>query len=187
MGRFKRLRDSVERGDPGPPLDQRYLRRPCRVNCSSAAALRSDVFSFLAGVYESQAETLPDVRDAAHDPDVTESNLSLVVEPDPYAAELNKQQTTATAAAAPSASNASNKQKKKKSMFRTVTINQERAVPETGHVEKWLPPGQMMDLWHVYKQQSALEKPASFVTFWRVSRHFLVPVFAIRVVSEFQM
>ena len=63
--RFGRLIGAVRKGQNVPPVDMRYLRKgvPTRGN-RGGDDCRGRVVSFLRGIYESVAETLPDgVRD----------------------------------------------------------------------------------------------------------------------------
>jgi len=55
------MKRAVLAGENAPPVDLRYLRKPH--NDTQNQSQRSSVISFLASVYESVAETLPDFRD----------------------------------------------------------------------------------------------------------------------------
>ena len=59
VGRCKRLKAAVLRGDARPPVDLRYLARPSQ----DVESNTKEVYSFLQRLYDSVAETLPDVRD----------------------------------------------------------------------------------------------------------------------------
>ena len=84
-GRAARLWKAVCSGGSGPPCDLRYLKKAGLVVSEKA----SNVTSFLSRIYESVAETLPDVRDELGDvtADVQEYNFQL----DAYAIALQEQ------------------------------------------------------------------------------------------------
>ena len=70
----------------GPPCDLRYLRKKGLLSTPKSA----EVHSFLARIYESIAETLPDVRD---EPDVDMGSVKeFRFELDAYAVALQKKQ-----------------------------------------------------------------------------------------------
>ena len=123
--------------------------------------IRADVVSYLSNLYHSVAETLPDVRD---DPLSPAEELALNTpgeDLDPYA------QTMADVASGKQ--ELPREQSKKRSKKKGVEINVDRSEME----RKFLPPGCMRDHWEQYRLVSHLDKPASFPTFWRVSRHCL--------------
>ena len=149
-----------------PPSDLRYLAKPRMM--AQHHEVRADVVSFLANLYNSCAETLPDVKD---DPLSAEEEVSLQQattdpEVDPYAKAMEDVISGKKVLPGPPGK----KRKKKKG----VEINPARADME----KKWLPPGCMRDHWEQYRLQSELPKPASFPTFWRVCWLELKPFFS---------
>ena len=110
--------------------------------------------SYLAALYNSCAETLPDVRDDPLSMD-EEINVQLL-ETDPYAAagmaahEHGPEQLPA-------------RQKRERKHWKGVELHSERLKEE----QRFLPPGTMKDHWEQYRLVSSLSSPASFPTFWR--------------------
>ena len=164
--RFRKLFETAGADGTSPPADLRYLLKPRATDRNHE--VRADAVSFLANVYTSIAETLPDVRD---DPLSTEEELSLQkpcsdTQSDPYAQKMEK--VLAGEDELPSQKGGKRKRKK------GIEINPLRADME----QKFLPPGCMKDYWEQYCLQSTLTKPASFPTFWRARRmelrHFLM-------------
>ena len=144
----------------------RYLKKglPTKGN-DGAESSRGRVATFLRGVYESVAETLPDVRDETYDgPTAGDFTVNLPeAEQDPYAQAM---------------SGTTGRMKLKTSTrgVRTqrmgMSINTSRR-PDYGLEKRWLPPGFMKDY---YEQFLATEKmlniessqQVAFSTFWRV-------------------
>lgn len=155
--RFNRLKKHGQNGFPSPPVDLRYLKRP---NAAVIKQSRASVVSFLTEIYHSLAETLPDVRDETWD---IETSLVLGMEPpDPYEDQLTLESVKETPVLG-------EVHKRKRKMQKSVKVNPHRQ-PNSGGMfeEKWLPPGQMKDLWSQYKKRvGAADKVASFPTFWR--------------------
>ena len=56
------MKQAALRGDLCAPADLRYLSKPMAKTPSTST---SSVVSFLSSLYESVAETLPDIRDTA--------------------------------------------------------------------------------------------------------------------------
>ncbi len=146
---------AAREGNIVPPADMRYLkgvREPGRKRTDTS---RDRIISFLKGIYDSVAETLPDVKDEACDFDAE----SLVVEmpelADPYAKALN------TPTVVPLA------KKKQKIRRNRMSINLEPS-RKHAHEERWLPPGHMRDYWEQMKYANANGPPVAFSTFWRV-------------------
>ncbi|CAE7297739.1 unnamed protein product [Symbiodinium sp. CCMP2592] len=160
----------VDQDQPKPPVDQRYLKSPKK---GQVAPGTSEVFSFLTRMYESVAESLPDVRDEPGE--VKESDFAFDVstdpDADPYAAALHK---------------------KKRSTCRSVVVNQSRTpqgggpeerrshdMPPSGvpydefeicvELKGFLPPGDMREYHEQYLRHCAPEQKVSFPTFWRAS------------------
>ena len=117
---------------------------------------RSQIVSFLSGIYESIAETLPDVRDEAFDPDdVAEAVVSVEVPElmDPYVKAMESQPKT--------------EKKPRKRKF-SVTLNTSRKELFDGQ-ERWLPPGHIRDYYEQFKAgMGEDQKVPAFSTFWRV-------------------
>ena len=59
--RFARIWKAVQRGDSAAPADLRFLRKPKTRTCGDGPNPR--ITSFLQSLYDSTAETLPDVKD----------------------------------------------------------------------------------------------------------------------------
>ncbi|CAK9028040.1 Uncharacterized protein SCF082_LOCUS18188 [Durusdinium trenchii] len=140
--RFNRLKKHGQNGFPSPPVDLRYLKRP---NAAVIKQSRASVVSFLTEIYHSLAETLPDVRDETWD---IETSLVLGMEPpDPYEDQLTLESVKETPVLG-------EVHKRKRKMQKSVKVNPHRQ-PNSGGMfeEKWLPPGQMKDLWSQYKKR----------------------------------
>ena len=99
--------------------------------------------SFLEDIYNSVAETLPDVRDETLDSDA---------HIDPYAIAMSDQNLRPQ------------KQAKKNQTYRSVQISPEAAQKEARH----LPPGTMKEYYDQFLLQAA--EKVSFKTFWLESR-----------------
>lgn len=172
--RFSRMKRAVLDGENAPPVDLRYLRKPCSDNKNQSQ--RSSVISFLASLYESVAETLPDFRDEV-DTGIEIAGLDQEDEMDPYATLLGKGHF-------PSSSSSSKPEDKSKTrlMSKSVKVNLERKPSHGGPEVRFLPPGQMKDMWEQYRQtlKGSCSKPASFATFWRDTCHLLVHVFFLQ-------
>ena len=153
--RFQKLWRAARDLLPAPPADLRYLRRPHgRVGVDAGASARSDIITFLNEIYNSVAETLPDFRDELG---ATGGTVKINVE-DPYSKALHDESVDPDLLPKPKT-----KPRKKKGQ---VQINLERTSKTME--ERWLPPGSMKEYFEQYRLQSGLEKPGSFVTFWRV-------------------
>ena len=87
---MKRLHNAVINGMQQPPVDLRYVSRPCGNSGGQKDAVRSDVMSYLSSLYDSVAETLPDVRDSAFD-DIRPDDIPSSGLMDNYCLELNRQ------------------------------------------------------------------------------------------------
>lgn len=148
-----------------PPVDMRYISKPCSSE-GPKDATRSDVISFLASLYESVAETLPDVRDSAFD-DIRPDDIPCSGLIDNYSLELNRQMSETESGSIPTEKKP--QQEKPRKMKKSVKLNMDRGTDgKLAMPEKWLPPGCMKEHYMQYVLQSPLEKPAVFSTFWRV-------------------
>ena len=152
-GRLERIKSAIDRGDQAAPVDLRYLERAKHVR--SESKLFHGIFSFLEQIYNSVAESLPDVRDRTYDSEV-----------DPYAVFAEDQQHDV----ADCSKKVKMRPKEPKTKMRKnkggVAVNPARTV-QAGFEVRWLPPGSIKDYWIQYNQQVA-SSPASFPTFWRV-------------------
>ena len=136
-------------------------------------------FLSLKGIYESVAETLPDVRDDTFDPDVDIPTVSCEVPElmDPYAKILG----------AKTVKKNTKKSKKKRKLKRkgAVEVNADRKAAFQDQV-RFLPPGAMKDYHEQFNSaypRAADKKPVAFSTFWRVwSQEF--PFMKIRATSN---
>ena len=172
---MNRLYNAAASGQAAAPFDLRYIERPHSQCGAEQSECRTDVVSFLAGIYESVAETLPDVKDSTFD-DVKPEDIPPSGLVDPYALELNKQleldvrvleTDPDTPQALPLPREAKSMPRKKR---RSIHMNLDRSGSgEMVREEKFLPPGSMKEYFMQYQAISQLEKPASFATFWRES------------------
>lgn len=165
--RFSKLKKAASNGDLAPPVDIRYLTKPASAQNSEA---KSSASSFLMQVYESVAETLPDYRDETFDVDTTLVSLKedATENKDPYADQLER--GLGPNCHSPSKKTGRDaKNPKLRKTKRHLKLNLKRR-PETGglYEEKWLPPGQMKDIWEQYRHANQGANCASFTTFWRV-------------------
>ena len=139
-----------------PPADLRYIRGVRKYD-QTGESRRAHVVTFLEQVYQSQAETLPDVRDDTDVSDVliTSHTFKCGLEEhfaDPYA-DLEVKEAKAP------------KLRKFRKHCRSVRINPARLDEE----QRFLPPGTMYD---VFQQMRASHPQctASFPQFWRIWR-----------------
>ena len=156
-----RLYNAVENGAESAPVDMRFITKPLSRVGAVADSVRADVVSYLYQIYESVAETLPDMRDSAFD-DIDPASIPSI-KPGPvdvYSIELKRQSEQNSIA---SGLKASKPRKKRKA----VELNLERTQGETAKEVKFLPPGFMKEYWVQYCEVSDLQTPASFPTFWR--------------------
>ncbi|CAK9086345.1 FO synthase subunit 1 [Durusdinium trenchii] len=126
--RLTRMYNAAENGKESAPVDLRFIKKPMSLVGVSAASARADVISYLTNVYESIAESLPDVRDTLYDGvDPEEIPVFGSSQPvDVYSIELKRQ-------ADASAGKISKPRKKKKS----VEMNMERTHGEAAKEVKW--------------------------------------------------
>ncbi|CAE7253175.1 cofG [Symbiodinium sp. CCMP2592] len=166
--RFKRLHDAVMAGKNNAPVDKRYISKPFSLK-NETREIRADVTSFLQKLYESVAETMPDVRDSTQDEDdlplLLRGHTEYDLAEDPYTTELNRQTQPQLSAAGAGLEKAGNKRFGQGKVKKTVTALAERSAEGE---ERFLPPGKMIHYWGQYKLQAGVQPPASFVTFWRV-------------------
>lgn len=165
--RFSRMKNAVHQGLTVPPVDLRYLTKPH--GREEFNSMRSGVVSFLMGLYESVAETLPNFRepnldepDAASCSDVVVMENAWEDEPDPYSELIDKPELPKD--------KLQEKGKKIRKSRGSIQVNVSRKPELGGNYEvRWLPPGQMKDHWEQYKLgvRNSAQKPASFTLFWR--------------------
>lgn len=154
--RFNRLMKSARHGEESAPADMRFLRKGIPTKgCQNHGDSRARIVTFLRGIYDSVAETLPDARDDAYDFGAIQI-AELPELGDAYAEKLMEKPEP--------------QRKARKRKF-SLTINQDHK-----DEVRYLPPGHMKDYW---LQLVAAEKcPAGsssgswkqipFSSFWRV-------------------
>lgn len=172
--RLTRLHSAVLNGKDGPDVDLRYIKKPMSLVGLSQDSVRSDIVSFLSSVYESVAETLPDVRDTAFD-GIEAAHIPSIGHMDSYCIELNRQSAENFEEADenhissrrrfifPQAKGKAKPRKKRKAL----ELNMDRTHGPGAKEVKFLPPGFMKEYYQQYRMVSSLEKPASFPSFWR--------------------
>ncbi|CAK9059434.1 FO synthase subunit 1 [Durusdinium trenchii] len=164
--RFEKMVKAAEAGYVNAPVDLRYISKPMSKNPSEATA---SVASFLSSMYQSVAETLPDIRDEACDFEI-ETTLAAPEDEtdkvDPYGDSILR--STTTRPAVKTRAPRKDKVKKVRKFQKSIKVDLARK-PELGglHEERYLPPGSLKEIWEQYK---VLNTPAaSFVTFYRVA------------------
>ena len=146
--RYRRIRAAIEQDSAGPPMDMRYLKRT--INKEPQAT--SECVSFLEGIYESVAETLPDVIDASMVTTLEETPGALSIG-DAYSSSIGLESVE-------------RKRKGPRAMRKGLKVFRDR-----GKETRFLPPGRMKDY---YEQlcsnfDGGVKKPPSFATFYRVA------------------
>ncbi|CAE7208404.1 cofG [Symbiodinium sp. KB8] len=155
-GRFQRLSKAAREGKHAPPADLRFLCKPFK-EPNNDRSVRSEIVSFLEGIYQSVAETLPDVRDDPMDGGDIQIMIGAKNEAeDEYAAAVSSQIKASSG--------------KRPRKFR-------HSVPilRSNQEVRFLPPGNMKDYWlqlnasrDATATASTTTKPISFSQFWRV-------------------
>ena len=166
------MKAAIQQGKNSPPVDLRYLKKPKSLDQSQ----RASVVSFLGHLYNSVAETLPDFRDDIENADVEVQVVAVKPsedesERDPYGDFIQQEHNPSTEVSKqPSLQKrAKAKGSKERKMRGSIEVNVARK-PEAGGKEiRWLPPGQMKDMWEQYRVglQNSMVRPASFTLFWR--------------------
>ena len=156
--RYQRIRTSVENGDVVPPVDLRFLQKGLQQK--EVPASKSAIISFLQGIYESVAETLPDCRDDMEPGDVSVISLGDSGDSDPYA-QFDKIEETLDRNKANLTSGSIHRGRPRKQK-KSVAIDVDRAGLEV----RYLPPGNMVEYFDQFKLLCPEEK-SSFSTFWR--------------------
>ena len=157
--KLKSIYSAIIAGQQSPPLDMRYISKP--LACPSEA--RSNIVSYLQGLYDSVAETLPDKLDelCKHgEVSVKTGPSSVQTEADPYALKVKIGQTTY-----PTLVGVDESQSRK---IRRGSGHSHACMPESGQAEKWLPPGSIHDQWDMFNIVTGT--PCVYSTFWRVWR-----------------
>ena len=164
--RFGKLIQAARAKETLPPADMRYLKKgtPSKAEKKDDTS-RARVISYLQGIYDSVAETLPDVRDDTCDTDpvVTLEVPELV---DPYVKAMNE--AGGSDEAAPSSGAKRKGDKKVRTRKFSIQLHTER---KHAQEDRYLPPGHIRDFWEQMKCSEALtgnEKPVAFSTFWRI-------------------
>ena len=126
---------------------------------------RQRVISYLQGIYESVAETLPDVRDDTCDTDpvVTVEVPELM---DPYVKAMKETPNFDEAAQGSGSKKKNDKKAKVRTRKFSIELHPER---KCAHEDRYLPPGHIRDFWEQMKCSEVLagdEKPVAFSTFW---------------------
>eukprot|EP00435_Cladocopium_sp_Y103_P026275 s1851_g6.t1 len=143
-GRFGRLIAAARKGEAVAPLDLRYLQKgvPKRGNAGGDET-RGRVVTFLRGIYESVAETLPDVRDEGFDDvDAAADKVAQLpqAELDPYAQAIGDPQLRFKLKP---------KTKGVRAQRMGLQVNIHRR-PENGYEKRWLPPGYIREYYEQF-------------------------------------
>ena len=155
--RYGRINTAVNDGATGPPLDMRYIKR----TETKAPEATSECISFLEGIYQSVAETLPDIRDSSISTTLVDSP-SLLETDDSYRAGVTLDENPQPKISAPKCLGKKKGPRKFKAGMR---VNRDRH--ETKEI-RFLPPGKMKDYYEMMlSQRSGGGTPASFATFYR--------------------
>ena len=145
----------VRAGKTLPAVDMRYLKKgvPSKSEKGTDTS-RQRIVSFLQGIYDSVAETLPDVRDDTCEFSTEEVTIEVPELADPYVKALHSNLE-------------SDDKKKSKKKVRTrkssIELNADR---KHAQEDRYLPPGHIRDFWEQFKVSS--EQGVAFSTFWRV-------------------
>ena len=174
--RFRRLSGAARAKQFAPPVDRRYLLSGCnRDPFSEKESIKSEIISFLEGMYQSVAETLPDVKDDTYEPgDAGVIQLKpgegSDVLPDSYGPALQE-------GLKPPATKSKRPRSQKKSI---------KLLRTEGEI-RWLPPGNMKDYFEQFNAARDPQlPPASFAYFWRAPLlHRAVLVLCLKVSDGF--
>lgn len=146
------MMQAAQAGAIVPPADVRYVK--LGVPRHGGDPVVGKVVSFLQSLYESVAETLPDLRSLPAS-DACQTVLSMEQEEDPYRAMME----------AEDASSSSIKPQKKSRAFKSVKLDPAVQVEQE---TRWLPPGgRMKDYW---EQMCLQGTQVSFSQFWKAFR-----------------
>ena len=178
-GRFNRLLHAARNGEVVAPIDLRYLQKGVPKRGSGQDEKRSGVVSFLRGIYESVAETLPDIRDEGYD---EEDDADQVVQLpqadcDPYAQAIGDPQMRVKLTP---------KTKGVRSKRLGLPVNIHRR-PESGFEKRWLPPGHIREYFEQYLGTQDSEPKVHFSTFWRIWYEEFGSILVFRAASNHAM
>ncbi|CAK9025711.1 FO synthase subunit 1, partial [Durusdinium trenchii] len=154
--RYRRIREAVENGSASAPVDLRYIKR----NLNKEPESHAECVTFLEGIYNSVAETLPEQRDLGPDPG---TSLGPPKDDEGY----EEDPSFMKALLPPAAALASAKPVKRKGPRRFkkgLKVNHDHQKEE-----RFLPPGRMKDYHQMMLVQYPEEyaKKPSFATFYR--------------------
>ena len=170
--RFERLWTAVQSEQEGPPADLRFLKKSCSKVAGESSTAR--VVSFLETLYESVAETLPDVRDDAISAKLVEP---VIAQGDGYAANLTEEATASDPLKQIHA-----EQKRPRKRKKGLQLHPERH-PDVSKLEvRYLPPSTMKEHWETMQSLDGKEA-VSFGTFWK-TWHREYPHLRIRPASS---
>lgn len=170
--RFERLWTAVQSEQEGPPADLRFLKKSCSKVAGESSTAR--VVSFLETLYESVAETLPDVRDDAISAKLVEP---VIAQGDGYAANLTEEATASDPLKQIHA-----EQKRPRKRKKGLQLHPERH-PDVSKLEvRYLPPSTMKEHWETMQSLDGREA-VSFGTFWK-TWHREYPHLRIRPASS---
>ena len=145
----------MQSGADGPPMDLRFVRQPrARVAGETASA---KVVSYLESLYNSTAETLPDVRDHGEgvEVQVTKNEDATC---DAYA------ESVPTGGLHETSTGSSKKRPRKRKL--NLEVHAERSAEHMGREVRFLPPGSMRDHFEAMRALDSSER-VSFKVFWR--------------------
>ena len=153
--RYTRIKTAVDNGEPGPPVDMRYIR----LNLNKEPAATSECISFLEGIYQSIAETLPEIRDCSISTSLVDSTALLETE-DSYSKGVTLKKKSVTQVI----NKKFVKRKGPRKIKSGMQVNRDRS-----REIRYLPPGRMKDYYEMMLSQYSSETaaPASFATFYR--------------------
>lgn len=142
----------MDKGLSAAPMDMRYIRK----TFDKRPEATSECLTFLEGIYNSVAETLPDVKD---------HSLSTSLADTPEQSELEDSYSLKVSLGLdPKPKKLKGPRRFRKGML----VRRDR--PQTKEV-RYLPPGRMKDYYAQFTAQyGEHQKPASFPTFYRVPR-----------------
>lgn len=143
-------------------MDLRFLKQPRAKVAGETATAR--VTSFLQSIYESVAETLPDIRD---DGVITSLTVGAEVLQDEYAESLSEDGRKALAAKlALTAGPGSRKKARKRKFGLELHLERHPDCPSSTQEVRFLPPGVMRDYWEMMRGMDQT-KGVAFSLFWR--------------------
>ncbi len=149
----------MENGDPAPPVDMRYLMKPLvKLNAESS---RAQIVSFLENLYNSVAETLPDVKDGALDGDEFTLTTPADQREDQYRDALTKDDLVTVTAP-------QRGKKRIRSKIKSVAITDGRHPSQSGLEIRFLPPGHIKDYFDQLRASDD-EHNVSFSYFWKAT------------------